>query len=59
VLYRRSSSLAKGMTVPVRYSSGNPQRMVVPGFGLRYREPVYASLGVVLTLAVSVLYFGF
>jgi hypothetical protein len=41
-LYRKSTTLANGMTVPVRYSAGNPERMVVPGFGFRYREPVFA-----------------
>jgi len=58
-LYRKSSTLAKGMAVPVRYAAGNPQRMVVPGFGFRYREPVLASIGAAISIAVSVLYFGF
>jgi hypothetical protein len=56
-LYRKSTSLAKGMTVPVRYSAGRPERMVVPGFGFRYREPVFAGIGVSTALAVSALYF--
>jgi hypothetical protein len=58
-LYRKSSALAKGMTVPVRYAAGNPQRMVVPGFGFRYREPVFAGIGAAISIAVSVLYFQF
>jgi hypothetical protein len=56
-LYRKSTTLAKGMTVPVRYSAGNPERIVVPGFGFRYREPVFAGIGATTALAVSVLYF--
>jgi hypothetical protein len=56
-LYRKSTSLAKGMTVPVRYSAGNPERIVVPGFGFRYREPVFAGIGATTALAVSALYF--
>ena len=56
-LFRKSTHLAKGMTVPVRYAAGKPERIVVPGFGLRYREPVYAGIGVSTALAVSALYF--
>jgi hypothetical protein len=58
-LYRKSTSLAKGMTVPVRYAAGNPQRIVVPGFGFRYRELGYAIVGVAIACGVSALYFGF
>jgi hypothetical protein len=56
-LYRKSMRWAKGMTVPVRYASGKPERMVVPGFGLRYREPVYAIIGALVAIAVPMLYF--
>src|SRR5688572_29483318 len=56
-LYRKRTSLVKGMTVPVRYAAGNPERMVVPGFGFRLREPVLAGIGLVVAVAVSVLYF--
>lgn len=56
-LYRQSPSLAKGMTVAVRYATGNPARIVVPGFGFRYREPVYACLGMLVAISISALYF--
>lgn len=56
-LYRTRTSLAKGMPVAVRYSAGNPERMVVPGFGFRFREPVLAGIGFLVAIAVSVLYF--
>jgi hypothetical protein len=56
-LYRKSTSLAKGQPVPVRYAARNPARMVVPGFGFRYREPVYAGVGAIVAIAISVLYF--
>jgi hypothetical protein len=56
-LYRRATTLAKGMPVQVRYAAGDPERLVVPGFGFRYREPVLAGIGVAVTVAVSVLYF--
>jgi hypothetical protein len=56
-LFRKSTALAKGMTVSVRYAASNPRRMVVPGFGFRYREPVYASIGATTAIAISVLYF--
>jgi hypothetical protein len=56
-LYRKSTTLAKGMTVPVRYSAGNPERMVVPGFGFRYREPVFAAIGATTAIVVSAVYF--
>jgi hypothetical protein len=55
-LYRKSTSLAKGMTVPVRYAAGNPERMVVPGFGFRYREPVFAAIGATTAFVVSAVY---
>jgi hypothetical protein len=58
-LYRKSTTLAKGMTVPVRYAAGNPQRIVVPGFGFRYRELVFAIVGATIVCGVSTLYFGF
>jgi hypothetical protein len=56
-LYRKSSSLAKGMAVPVRYAAANPERMVVPGFGLRYRELVFAAIGATSAFVVSAVYF--
>ena len=56
-LYRKSTSVAKGMTVPVRYAAGNPERIVVPGFGLRYREPIFAAIGATTAFAVSAMYF--
>jgi hypothetical protein len=56
-LYRKSTSLAKGMTVPVRYAAGNPERMVVPGFGLRYQEPIFAAIGATTAFVVSAVYF--
>jgi hypothetical protein len=56
-LYRRSTYLAAGMTVAVRYAAGDPTRMVVPGFGFRYREPVYACLGAAVAIGISVRYF--
>lgn len=57
-LYRKSPSLEKGMTVPVRYAAGNPERMVVPGFGLRYRELVFAAIGATTSFVVAVTYFS-
>jgi hypothetical protein len=57
-LYRRSTALAAGMTVAVRYAAGNPARMVVPGYGFRYREPVYACIGAAVAIGISVLYFS-
>jgi hypothetical protein len=56
-LYRKSTSLAKGMTVAVRYAAGAPERMVVPGFGLRYREPIFAAIGATTAFVVSAMYF--
>ncbi len=58
-LYRRSTRLTAGMTAAVRYAASNPARIVVPGFGFRYREPVYASLGAAVAIGILVLYFEF
>jgi hypothetical protein len=56
-LYRTATHLAKGMTVPVRYAAGRPDRIVVPGFGIRLREPVLAAIGTAVAVGVSSLYF--
>jgi hypothetical protein len=45
------------MIVPVRYAAGNPERMVVPGFGFRYREPIFAAIGAATAFVVSAVYF--
>jgi hypothetical protein len=57
VVYRESVVLAKGSPVIVRYARRNPSRMVVRGYDLRVREPVYAVLGVVIALCVATAYF--
>jgi hypothetical protein len=56
-VYRTSTTLAKGMTVKVSYAPWKPVRIVVHGYDVRMREPLYAFLGVLVAVAVSTLYF--
>lgn len=57
MLYRPRTALGEGADVTVSYAPGNPTRMVVHGYDFRLREPVYAALGVVVAIGISVVYF--
>jgi hypothetical protein len=57
VVYRTSTSLTKGVAVTVSYAASDPARMVVHGFDVQYREAVYACLGVVIAVGISISYF--
>jgi hypothetical protein len=56
LIYRTSSSLVKGSPVRVRYAKAKPGRMVVPGFGFRRSEIVFAVLGIAVAIAVTTAY---
>jgi hypothetical protein len=57
VVYRKSVSLTRGAAVTVSYAAHNPTRMVVHGFDIRYQEMVYACLGAVIAVGISMWYF--
>jgi hypothetical protein len=59
VVYRRKVPLAKGAPVSVSYVRRNPSRIVLHGYDFRMREPVYAILGLVITVVIAVWYFDF
>ncbi len=56
LIFRTASKLDKGAEVEVRYAKTKPARMVVPGFGFRGRELVYAVGGIAVAIAVTVWY---
>ena len=56
LIFRTASKLDAGSSVPVRYTKARPARMVVPGFGFRTRELVYAVGGIVIAIAITVWY---
>ena len=56
LIFRTASKLDKGSEVQVRYAKTRPARMVVPGFGFRSRELVYAVGGIAVAIAITVWY---
>jgi hypothetical protein len=54
LVFRATSTIAIGTTVRLSYAAERPERMVVHGFDVRLREPVYAvaSLAVAISLAL-------
>jgi hypothetical protein len=56
LIFRTASKLDKGSEVQVRYAKTKPARMVVPGFGFRRRELIYAVGGIAVAIAITVWY---
>jgi hypothetical protein len=56
LIFRTASKLDAGSAVQVRYAKARPARMVVPGFGFRPSELVYAVGGVAVAIAVTAWY---
>lgn len=56
LIFRTASKLDTGSEVQVRYAKTKPARMVVPGFGFRHRELVYAVGGIAVAIAVTAWY---
>lgn len=46
-----------GTSVRVSYAAKRPERMVVHGFDVRVREPVYAAASLAIAIAVTVAFF--
>jgi hypothetical protein len=56
LIFRSASNLDKGSAVQVRYAKNKPARMVVPGFGFRRSELIYAVTGIAVAIAITVWY---
>lgn len=56
-LFRVTTDLTNGTAVNVSYSRRNPDRVAVHGFDFRFREAVYAVLGLVVAASATALYF--
>ena len=56
LIFRTASRLDTGSPVAVRYAKAKPARMVVPGFGFRVSELVYAVGGIVVAIAITAWY---
>jgi Protein of unknown function (DUF3592) len=56
LIFRTESKLDKGSAVQVRYAKNRPARMVVPGFGFRRSELIYAVAGIAVPIVVTAWY---
>ncbi|HZD98517.1 MAG TPA: DUF3592 domain-containing protein [Micromonosporaceae bacterium] len=56
LIFRTASKLDAGSAVAVRYAKAKPARMVVPGFGFRLSELIYAVGGIAVAIAVTAWY---
>ena len=56
LIFRTTSMLDKGSAVQVRYAKNKPARMVVPGFGFRRSELIYAVAGIAVAIAITAWY---
>ncbi len=56
LIFRTASKLDTGSAVQVRYAKTRPARMVVPGFGFRASELIYAVGGIAVAIAVTAWY---
>jgi len=56
LIFRSASKLDKGSAVQVRYAKAQPTRMVVPGYGFRRSELIYAVAGIAVAIAITAWY---
>jgi Protein of unknown function (DUF3592) len=56
LIFRSASQLNAGSAVAVRYAKAKPARMVVPGFGFRPSELIYAVGGIAVAIAITAWY---
>jgi hypothetical protein len=56
LVFRATSPIAIGTMVRLSYAAERPERMVVHGFDVRLREPVYAAASLAVAISLALVY---